>query len=180
MLSDFTATANAIAATTKKSEKERILAALRGGFDAASLERAAVFFAGSPFPRKDERVTGVGWSTIAAAVVEATGRTAEELWAIYPRYADLGDTVAELIAENETLAPSPTISLSQLGGGFERLAATGGAIEKTAVLAKLLREVDSQGARFIVKLLQSELRIGLHEGLVESAIPTALTRSLAD
>ena len=180
MLSDFTATANAIAATTKKSEKERILAAFLSGLDDASLERAAVFFAGSPFPRKDERVTGVGWSTIAAAVVEATGRTAEELWAIYPRYADLGDTVAELIAENETLAPSPTISLSQLGEAFERLAATGGAIEKTAVLGKLLREVDSQGARFIVKLLQSELRIGLQEGLVESAIAKAFRRSLAD
>ncbi len=181
MLSDFTATANAIAATTKKSEKERILAAFLTGLDDASLERAVVFFAGSPFPRKDERVTGVGWSTIAAAVVDATGRTAEELWAIYPKYADLGDSVAELIAENETPArPSPTISLSQLGEAFERMAATAGAIEKTAVLVALLHEVDSQGARFIVKLLQSELRIGLQEGLVESAIAKAFGRSLAD
>ena len=94
MLSDFTVTANAIAATTKKSEKERILGAYLAGLDDASLERAVVFFAGSPFPRKDQRVTGVGWSTIADAVVEATGRSAEELWAIYPRYADLGDSVA--------------------------------------------------------------------------------------
>src|SRR5260221_2070469 len=181
MLSDFTATANAIAATTKKSEKERILAEFLTGLDDASLERAAVFFAGSPFPRKDERVTGVGWSTIATALVEATGRTAEELWAIYPRYADLGDSVAELIAEKETPASPPqTISLSQLGEAFERLAATAGAIEKTAVLVALLRKVDSQGARFIVKLLQSELRIGLQEGLVESAIAKAFGGSLAD
>src|SRR5258708_32673578 len=123
MLSDFPATANAIAATTKKSEKERILAAFLTGLDDASLERAVVFFAGSPFPRKDERVTGVGWSTIAAAVEEATGRTAAELGALYPRHADLSDTGAELIAEIETDAPSPTLSPSPLGEAFERLPA---------------------------------------------------------
>ena len=42
MRSDFTATANAIAATTKKSEKERILADYVRSLDDASLERAAV------------------------------------------------------------------------------------------------------------------------------------------
>ncbi len=52
MLSDFTATANAIAATTKKSEKERILAEYLRSLDDASLERAAVFFSGSPFARR--------------------------------------------------------------------------------------------------------------------------------
>ena len=81
MLYDFTVTANAIASTTKKSEKERALAAYLLSLDDASLERAAVFFSGSPFPRREERVTGVGWSTIADAVVEASGRTPEELWA---------------------------------------------------------------------------------------------------
>ena len=43
MLSHFTATADAIAATTRKSEKERILAAYLAGLDDASLERAVVF-----------------------------------------------------------------------------------------------------------------------------------------
>lgn len=181
MLSDFTVTANAIGATTKKGEKERILAAYLAGLDDASLERAVVFLAGSPFPRKDQRVTGVGWSTIADAVVQATGRTAEELWAIYPRYADLGDTVADLIAERETGAlSSQTVTLSQLGEAFDRLAVTSGALEKTATLAEVLRRVDSQGARFIVKLLQGELRIGLQEGLVESAIAKAFGRTLDD
>jgi DNA ligase 1 len=181
MLSDFNVTANAIANTTKKSDKERLLAAYLSGLDDASLERAAVFFSGAAFPRKDQQVTGVGWSTIADAVVASSGRPAEDLWAIYPRHADLGDAVAELLAEGEAgNHPISTISLPQLGEAFERLAATTGALEKTSILAGLLRGVDSQGARFIVKLLLSELRIGLQEGLVESAIAKAFGCPLED
>ncbi len=173
MLSDFTVTANAIGATTRKSEKERILADYLVSLDDASLERAVVFFSGSPFPRRDERVTGVGWSTIADAVAEATGRTHDELWAAWPKYADLGDTVAELF-ENT----SRTITLAELGEFFDRLAARAGATEKKNVLVELFRKVDAQGARFIVKILQNEVRIGLQAGLVEAAIAKAFGRSL--
>jgi DNA ligase-1 len=174
MLSDFTAVANAIAATTKKNEKERFLADYLAKLDDASLERAVVFFSGSPFPRRDERVTGVGWSTIGDAVLEASGRTEEDLRAAWPRYADLGDTVAELFPPEL----SRTITLGELGEFFERLAATQGTIEKKRVLVDLFRKVDAQGARYLVKILQSELRIGLVEGLVESGIAKAFGRSL--
>jgi len=175
MLNDFARTANAIAATPKKGEKERLLADYLRTLDDASLERAAVFFAGAPFPRREQRVTGVGWATIGEAVVEATGRTAEELWAAYPQYADLGDTVAELFPDD----PSRTISLSELGELFDRLAATAGSIEKKNVLVELFRKVDAQAARYVVKILQSEFRIGLQEGLVEAAVARAFGRSLA-
>jgi DNA ligase-1 len=176
MLSDFTVVANAIAGTSKKSEKERLLAEYFIGLDDASLERAAVFFAGSPFPRREERVTGVGGSTISDAAVEATGCTAEQLWEAWPRFADLGDTIAEFFPHD----PSRTISLAQLGEFFDRLAATQGTNEKKSVLAELFRLLDAQGARYAVKILQSELRIGLQEGLVESAIAKAFGRTVAD
>jgi DNA ligase-1 len=174
MLSDLTVTANAIAGTTRKSEKERILAEYLARLDDASLERAVVFFAGAPFPRREQRVTGVGWSTITDAVIEASGRTAEELWAAWPKYADLGDTVADIFTG------TGDISLTELGEYFDRLAATSGSIEKKSVLVELFRKVDAQGARYIVKILQSELRIGLVEGLVEASIAKAFGRTLAE
>ncbi|MCU1246046.1 MAG: ligase, partial [Acidobacteria bacterium] len=163
-----------IAATPKKWEKERLLADYLVTLDDASLERAAVFFAGGPFPRREQRVTGVGYATIGEAVIEATGRTAEELWAAWPKYADLGDTVAELFPDD----PSRTITLAEAGELFDRLAATAGSIEKRGVLVELFRKVDAQAARYIVKILQSELRIGLQEGLVEAAVARAFERPL--
>jgi hypothetical protein len=63
MLSDFTVVAATIAETAKMSQKERVLAGYPGGVDETALERAVVFFSGRPFPRRAQRVTGVGWST---------------------------------------------------------------------------------------------------------------------
>lgn len=175
MLADFVTVATAIAATTKKSEKERLLAAYLSTLDDPSLERAVVFFSGSPFARRDERVTGVGSSTISDAVVAASGRSHEELWEVFPKYADLGDAVAELFPT----APGKDLTLLELGEVFERIAATAGA-EKSAILADVLRRVSGQEARFIVKILQNELRIGLQEGLVEAAVAKAFGRKLVE
>ena len=96
MLSDFTVTANAIGATRKKSEKERILAAYLLTLDDAALERAVVFFSGAAFPRREQRVTGVGGAIIGDAVAAASGRTHEEVWSAWRKYADPGDTIAEV------------------------------------------------------------------------------------
>lgn len=173
MLSDFTRVAIAIGATTKKSVKERVLAEYLVTLDDASLERAVVFFSGGPFPRRDQRVTGVGWSTIADAVAEAHAKNLDDLWEIYPKYADLGDAVAELYGDE-----GGTVTLSEIGETFDRLSATSGSTEKKNVLVELLRKLDGQGARFVIKILQNEIRIGLQEGLVESAIAKAFGRKL--
>src|SRR5215212_199988 len=174
MLTDFARVANAIAATTKKNEKERLLADFLVGLDDATLERAVVFFSGSPFPRREQRVTGVGGAAIGEAVAEATGRTVEEVWAPWPQYADPGDTIAEAFPQD----PSRDITLTELGEAFERLAATQGAGAKKSALVELFRKVDAQGARYVVKILTGELRIGLVEGLVESSIAKAFGRTV--
>src|SRR6266571_611805 len=108
MLSDFCVTADAIARTTKKLEKERLLADYLVTLDDASLERAVVFFSGSPFPQREERVTGIGGAAISDAVSEVTGRSSEEVWASWSQHGDAGDT----IAENFPNDPSRTITLS--------------------------------------------------------------------
>ncbi len=174
MLSDFSRTANAIAATTKKSEKERLLADYLVTLDDASLERAVVFFSGSPFPRKDQRNAGVGGAALTEALVEVTGRPSDEVWAAWSKYGDAGDTAAELFDDD----PTRTVTLAEVGETFERLAATAGAIEKKNVLVTLLRKLDAQGVRFVLKILLREFRIGLQEGLVEAAIAKAFGRPL--
>ena len=174
MLSDFCSTANAIAATTKKSEKERLLADYFVSLDDASLERAAVFFSGSPFPRKDQRAAGVVGATLSDALVEVTGRSADEVWSAWSQYGDAGDTAAALFLAD----PSRSVTLSEAGETFERLAATLGATDKKNILVALLRKLDRDGVRYVVKILLREFRIGLQEGLVEAAIAKAFHRPL--
>src|ERR1043166_9406776 len=174
MFHRFTVTANTIGATTKKGVKERALAEYLASLDDASLERAVVFFSGSPFSRREQRVTGVGGATIGEAVALATGRTVDQVWEPWPKYADAGDTIAESFAVDATR----DVSVPEVGEYFDRLASTPGATAKRDILAELFRKVDREGARYVVKILTRELRIGLVEGLVESSIAKAFGRSL--
>src|SRR5450432_337979 len=174
MLSDFTAVANAISQTTKKSIKERLLADYLARLDDASLERAVVFFSGAPFPNRDERVTGVGGAAISDAVAEVTGHSQETIWASWSKFGDAGGPIAEHFPDD----PARTITLTEVGEFFDRIADAALPSDKKAIFAGLLRKVDAQGARFIVKILTGELRIALQEGLVESAVAKAFGREL--
>src|SRR5687768_10238163 len=179
MLARFAQTAAAIAATTKKSEKEAILAAWLRTLDDPSLERAAVFFTGSPYPRREERVTGVGWATVADAVTEVTGATREEIGAAAGETGDLGDAVARFFPAAHAGTAAGEVSVLELGEVFDELAAASGPKAKGAILVALFRKLHAEEARYVVKILTGEFRIGLQEGLVESSIAKAFGQPLA-
>jgi DNA ligase 1 len=175
--SRFAETATAIAATTRKSEKESILAAYLRSLDDASLERAAVFFTGAAFPRREERVTGVGWATLADGVAAALERTREELGVAARRAGDLGDGLAPFFPQPHG-SPAEEVSVLEVGETFSTLAAASGPRARAAILADLFRRLHREEARYLLKLLVGELRIGLQEGLVESSIAKAFDQPL--
>jgi DNA ligase 1 len=175
--SRFAETATAIAATTRKTEKEAILAAYLRSLDDASLERAAVFFTGAAFPRREERVTGVGWATLAEGVAAALGKTRDELGIAARRAGDLGDGLAPFFPERHG-SPAEEVSVLEAGETFAALAAASGPRAKAAVLAELFGRLHREEARYLLKLLVGELRIGLQEGLVESSIAKAFDQPL--
>ena len=177
MWSRFSETATAIAATTRKSEKESILAAYLRSLDDPSLERAAVFFTGAAFPRREERVTGVGWATLADGVAAALGKTREELGIAARRAGDLGDGLAPFFPEPHG-SPAEEVSVLEVGETLSALAAASGPRAKGAILADLFRRLHREEARYLLKLLVGELRIGLQEGLVESSIAKAFDQPL--
>lgn len=65
---DWVRTADAIRSTTKKLAKLTTLAAYLKELTAGDLALAARLFAGTPFPRKDERVLSVGWSALSGVL----------------------------------------------------------------------------------------------------------------
>jgi DNA ligase-1 len=177
MLQRFADTAVLISQTTRKNEKERLLADYLTTVDDATLERAVVYFSGSAFPGRDERVTGVGWATISEAVTTVTGVSADQLWTKAQLHGDLADAVGEVF-------PAPperqhNVTVVQAGEVFDHLAATAGAKKKIAILIDLYSKLYREEARFVSKILLGEFRIGLQEGLVEAAIARAFAQKLA-
>jgi DNA ligase-1 len=178
-LQDFAETAEAIAATTRKLEKAAILGRYLESLSDPDLNRATRYFAGQQFAQADSRTTNVGGSIISAALSEATGFSGDDL---YPRYVRLGDPgeLAEEIIKEAGQNPPPTITLVETESLITRLSDTRGIKNKTALLTALLRRSTPLEAKYLIKLLAGDLRIGLREGLVEDAIARAFEQPLTE
>lgn len=178
-LQAFAECAEAVAATTKKLEKAAILGTYLEALSDPDLTRAARYFAGHQFALADARTTNVGGSIISAALSEATGFSPQDLYPRYVRLGDPGELAAEIIKEaKKTWAPS--ITLAETESLISRLSETRGIKNKTALLTTVLHNATPLEAKYLVKLLAGDLRIGLREGLVEDAVARIFGQSWAD
>jgi ATP-dependent DNA ligase len=171
--------AERVAATTRTSEKTGLLAEYLRTLDEDELPIAVVFLTGRPFPEADQRATGIGWATIAAAVSAVTGADRGELAAAYDRFSDLSAAVADVWSirgHDPDPATSPT--LQEVAATFAVIERASGPARKANLLADLLVRCDPRTARGVVRVISGELRIGLREGLVEAAVAIAFDRPL--
>src|SRR5713101_9061877 len=168
-LESFAKIAEAVAATSKKLEKAALLGEYFERLSDEDLARAARYFAGQRFALKDARTTNVGGSILAEALSAATGLSLENLSPRYVRLGDAGDVAFEAVAERGRVN-APSLTLEQTEALLARLSETRGAKGKQTLLVEVLTRATPLEAKYLVKLLTGDLRIGLREGLVEDAI----------
>jgi DNA ligase-1 len=172
--------AERVAGTTRTSEKTALLARYLAPLPADELRVAAVFLSGRPFAEADQRAAGLGWATIAAVVCHVAAAPASALGEAYDRSSDLGQAAAEVLAlRQEDPDPSLSPSLGEVAATFAAIEAASGSAAKGVVLAELVKRCDSLTAKYVVKVLTGEVRIGLREGLLEAAIAEAFERPQA-
>ena len=166
---EFAHAGAAVGSTSATLEKARILAAYFCTLDDDDLRRAAVFMSGRAFSPSKRRTLGLGWATVSKAVSSLSGRDEDELGSIFRKHSDIGDWAGEAL-EGRTQPES--VSLQEVEETLEAIRTARGKA-KEAPLASLLRRLDPEAARFFIKIISGELRIGLSEGLVEAAIAEA-------
>ena len=172
--------AERVAATTRTSEKTRLLADELRTHTPDELPIAAVFWTGRPFPEADGRSTGLGWAAIAAAVGRVVGADRAALAEAYDRYSDLGRAVADVMASRpDQPDPADSPRLAEVAATYAAIERASGPAAKAALFEALLRRCDPLTAQYVVKILSGELRIGLREGLLEAAVALAFDRPLA-
>jgi len=177
-LQEFAAVAEQVAATASKLKKAALVGDYLKPLVDADLARAARYFAGHQFPQNDARTTNVGGSIISSALSEATGISQQELAPIYVRLGDAGETAFEAV-ERAHRFNEPTISLAETESIITRLSETRGIKNKTGILVTVLSHATPLEAKYLIKLLASDLRIGLREGLIEDAVARAFDQPLA-
>lgn len=173
----FAETCEAVASTTKKSEKVRLVAQYLRSLPTEDACRAALFLSARAFPHWEEKVLAVGGSLIWQVVGQLAGAELAAMEATYRQHGDLGSMAEELLTGK---AASRGLNLADVAGAFETLAERRGAPQKVPVLEDFLRHCGPLEAKYAIKIITGELRIGLREGLVEEAIALAYGRPLSD
>lgn len=171
----FVTVADAVKATPRKLEKIAALSEYLAKLSPDDAATAATFFTGRAFPQRDPRNLNLGWAVIKRAVLEVSGASEADYRAAYHRYADAGDATGAVLAPAlARLAPSAnTCSVADLAALFDRLAAARGPTAKLELLRDQLARLSAGEARYLVKIITGDLRIGLKEGLLEEAIAAA-------
>src|ERR1017187_9926282 len=166
-----------IAATTKKLQKTAIVAEYLCGRQLDDAAISAVFLSGRAFPAFDERTLQIGGSLLWKLVGELTGARDATLTAAYRKRGDLGSAAYDvLLAKAPT---SATITLRDVRNIFDQIAETRTAAAKALILKLLLERATALEAKYILKIITGELRIGLKESLLEEAIAKAYDEPLA-
>jgi DNA ligase 1 len=170
-------TAEAISKTTKKTEKVRLLAEYFASAPVEIAAQSAIYLSGKTFPAYSETTLNVGGSLLWRAVGELSHASSEEMSVAYRKYGDLGSASYDLLQER---APKePHLSVEDFTSKLVEIAAARGPAAKSAVLVDLLSRATPLEAKYIIKIITGDLRIGLKESLVEEAIGKAFAATEA-
>jgi ATP-dependent DNA ligase I len=172
----FAQTAEAIAGTTKKLLKTGIVA---GYFTSCTPDEAAVsavFLSGRAFPAWEETTLQIGGRSLWQIVAELAGKSPDELTAAYRRHGDLGAVAGEVLPERA----GQGLGVLEVESAFREIAGVRGPAAKAALVRGLLSRASPVEAKYIVKIMTGDLRIGLKESLVEEAVARAYGGTLAE
>jgi DNA ligase-1 len=172
----FVETADAVGATTKKTEKIRLISDFFKNLNLSDAVLAARFLSGRAFADHDERTLGIGGSLLSRVIAQAAGRAGESLGTAYRKHGDLGDMAEEFLLGATREGDLP---LTDVGKLFEEMAATRTQLQKAELLRKAFVRASAGDVKYVVKIITGDLRIGSKQSLVEEAIAKAFERPLA-
>ncbi|MGA2415083.1 MAG: ATP-dependent DNA ligase [Candidatus Sulfotelmatobacter sp.] len=172
----FVETCEAIAATPKKLLK---IGAVAEYFKSCATDEAAastVYLSGRAFPAWEETTLQVGGRLLWRVVAELAGKDEAALTAAYRKHGDLGAVAGEVLPER----PGGSLDVLNVAESFRQIAAARGPAAKLARVRDLLEQASALEAKYVIKIMTGDLRIGLKESLVEEAIARAYGGTLAD
>jgi DNA ligase-1 len=175
-MQQFAVICEAIAATTKKLQKTDIVADYLKSRSVDDAAISAVFLSGRPFPAWEESTLQIGGRSLWQIVAELSGKSGDEISAAYRRHGDLGAVAGEVLPQRR----GEGVSVLEVERAFRQIAAARGTAWKTALVGDLLARATPIEAKYIIKIIAGDLRIGLKESLVEEGIAKAYGHTLAE
>ena len=175
-----------IRSSTSKNEKVSILSAYISILDESSLPIVVLFLSGNIFPKGSRLNLNLGFSTIMHSLSEIAILEPKEIQQIYLKHGDMG-ALTEYAVSRKYIIPllqqQEQLTLSNVYARLKKIASatgSGSGKNKTKILKGLLISCSPIEAKYLVKIINSEMRIGLVEGLIELAIAKAFACNIKD
>jgi len=172
----FASLCEALSRTSKKNEKTALAAQFFRDQPLDEAALAALYLSGRAFPLYTETTLQVGGTLLWKLVAEIVGASSSRMEAAYRKYGDLGSAAEEVLTRIDRSADMP---LSEIQQRFQKISQTGRANEKSQLVRDLLLRADPLEAKYLIKIMTGDLRIGARESLVEEAIAKAFAADLA-
>ncbi|MBS3815762.1 MAG: ATP-dependent DNA ligase, partial [Hadesarchaea archaeon] len=167
--------------TTSYLEKNSIISELLNETPKESIEKVVRLLLGRVYPAFVSQETGIGLQQLKKAVGKVTGYSEDKIDDFMEEIGDLGD-VAEKLTKNKkqvTLAES-TLTVEEVHDNIHKIPTIigeGSVDRKIRTVAKLLSNASPVEAKFIVRTILGDLRIGVAEGRLRDAISEAFNVS---
>ena len=180
---DLAELAEALAGQASRLKKRAAIAEAisRAHVDSPKSEDAgwfALYLAGTPFAEADSRKLNAGGALLSKALLAESGAEDVELTAAYRRHGDLGAAAFDLLERKGPKAAS--LSLADVTETFAGMAVARTTAVRAGLVEGLLRRATPLEAKYLLKLMIGDMRIGVKQSLVEEAIAVAAGASAGE
>jgi len=145
--------------------------------DFAEAGRFCLYLAGQPFAEDDARKLNAGGALLSRVLKEVSQCSDEEMAAAYRRHGDLGAAGYDLLQGLGNREQG--LGLDDVAEAFGAMAGARTTAARAAQVEALLRRATPLEAKYLLKLMLGDMRIGVKQSLVEEAIAVAANADVA-
>ncbi|HHQ44687.1 MAG TPA: ATP-dependent DNA ligase [Candidatus Altiarchaeales archaeon] len=163
-----------IEAVSGRLEMTDIVADFISNLNSKDLPTVILFLRGRIFPQYDSRELGIAEKLMVKSLCDVSGKTEAEIHRILRKKGDMGLVAQEIIvSKTQTTLFKETLTLGKVRENLEKLATLegkGSTDKKLGYIKELLSRATPVDAKYIVKLILGELRLGVGDGTIRDAI----------
>jgi DNA ligase-1 len=174
LFSDLTNLGEQLAATKKKLEHRALIGAYLKTLPPDEIALAARLIIGRVFSESDPRTLNLSGSAIARVLEQLAGASVD--WDAIGGAVDFGDAVEKWLTLRKHAPQGKPLQLLQVYHTYEAIAedtGPGSRERKDELLRGLLARATPREAKYVVKHLVKEMRVGVSEGTLLDAIADA-------
>ncbi|MFH1589336.1 MAG: ATP-dependent DNA ligase [archaeon] len=163
-----------IESTSKRLEKTYHISELLKNSGEKDIETLMLLLRGRVFPDWDKRKIGVASKLVLKAINTASGAGITNIERLWKEVGDLGLVAEEVIKDkSQSTLFSLSLSVSKVFSNLQKLTdmeGSGSVDRKTRLIAELLSSAKPKEAKYIVRTVLEDLRVGIGDGTLRDSI----------